>query len=213
MSEEAPVTPSPNAVVVETKTPETTSPEPKAEAEAPSLLNEAPEVVTEGPPEGAYEFKLPEGYELTEATSKEVNEMFKGMGLSTANAQKLMDYYVGKATEANEAPYKLWQDTQKGWVDEIKADPVLGKRLDEVRATASKAIDGLGDPKLAAEFRQALNITGAGNNPAFVRGFYRLAQQVTEGRHVAGRGPSEAGQQAPDAKPKSAAAALYPGLP
>ena len=146
-------------------------------------------------------------------TGKEVDSLFREIGLDQPSAQKLMDFYIAKSNEAAEAPFNLWTETQKQWVDEIKADPVIGKRLPEVKATVSRAIDGLGDPKLAAEFRQAMDITGAGNNPAFVRAFYRLAQQVTEGHHVSGKGPSEAGQQAPDAKPRTAATTLYPNLP
>jgi hypothetical protein len=57
-----------------------------------------------------------------------------------------------------------------------------------------------------------MDITGAGNNPAFIRAFFKLAQQVTEGRHVAGRGPSTAGQSNPSAAPRTAGEALYPNL-
>ena len=57
-----------------------------------------------------------------------------------------------------------------------------------------------------------MNVTGAGNHPAFVRAFWKLAQQVTEGGHVAGRGPSPEGQKAPGEMPRTAASTLYPNL-
>jgi hypothetical protein len=176
----------------------------------PSLLN-GEETPSESVP-AKYEFTLPEGFQLDETVNTEVQSMFKDMKLSAANAQKLVDFYAAKTKEAVDAPFELWMDTQKKWVDEVKADPEIGKRLPEVKATVARAIDGLGDAKLAADFRQAMDVTGAGNNPAFIKAFYRLAQQVTEGRHVSGRGPSAEGQVAPDGRPKTAAEALYPTL-
>jgi hypothetical protein len=106
----------------------------------------------------------------------------------------------------------VWQETQEQWVKEVKADPELGPRLNEVKTTISRAIDGLNNPKLARDFREAMDFTGAGNNPAFIRAFYKLAQMVTEGGHVAGGGPSAAGQKRAGEMP-SAAQAMYPNLP
>jgi hypothetical protein len=133
------------------------------------------------------------------------------MNLDQSAAQKLVDFYVGKTNEAVNAPYEAWRQTQQEWVKQVKADPVIGPRLNEVTNTISRAIDGLGDAKLAQDFREAMDYTGAGNNPAFIRAFYKLAQKVTEGGHVAGRGPSEAGQRRQGEVP-SAAAAMYPNL-
>jgi hypothetical protein len=186
--------------------------EPKADPEGTSLLNERNANDPTKVPE-AYEFKMPDGYEMDETVGKEVTTLFKEIGLDQPSAQKLLDFYVAKASDAAEAPYRLWAETQKEWVNQIKADADLGGRLSEVKVTVAKAIDGLGDPKLAQEFRQAMDITGAGNNPAFVKTFWKLAQMVTEPGHVSGRGPSAEGQKGPDDRPRSAANALYPNLP
>jgi hypothetical protein len=161
----------------------------------------------------AYEFKMPEDFELPEETSKEVTTLFKEIGLDQPSAQKLLDFYIDKASEAQKAPYEAWAKMRKGWVEEVKNDKDLGGRLAEVRVTVSKAIDGLGDPKLAQDFRQAMDFTGAGDNPAFVRVFWKLAQMVTEPGHVSGKGPSAEGQKSPDERPRTAAAAMYPNLP
>jgi hypothetical protein len=193
-------------------TPET----PTTTEEKPSLLNEAaPKEAPKEPGKAPekYDFKFPEGLEMDEATTKEVDELFRGLDLGNEAGQKLIDFYQKKVTEMSEAPYKLWADTQAKWIDEIKSDASLGGRLPEVKATVARAIDGLGDPKLAADFRAAMDYTGAGNNPAFIRAFYKLAQQVTEGRHIAGRGPSDQGQKPTPVAPASAGRALYPNLP
>ena len=134
------------------------------------------------------------------------------LNLTQDQAQSLVDFYTAKTTEAASAPYKLWADTQEAWVNEIKADPEIGGKLPQVKQTIAKAIDTLG-PQLAAQFREAMDFTGSGNNPAFIKAFYKIAQQITEGSHVSGRNPSSFGQSAPGSKPASAAAAMYPGLP
>lgn len=155
---------------------------------------------------------MPTGYELDKEVAKEASAIFKGMNLTQAQAQQLVDFYTAKTSESANQPYQAWQDMQEQWVKEVKNDPVMGHRLDEVKTTISKAIDGLGDPKLARDFREAMDYTGAGNNPSFIRAFWKLAQKVTEGGHVAGGGPSPAGQQQKPGQ-VSAAGAMYPNLP
>jgi hypothetical protein len=183
-------------------------------AEKVSLLNdkkEAPKV--EGAPETYAEFKAPEGFEINKEQIADALPVFKELGLSQEGAQKLVDFYAKVTQKAQEDPYKLWSQTQEKWVSEVKADPVIGGKLDQVKATVARAIDGLGDAKLASDFRAAMDYTGAGNNPAFIRAFYKLATQITEGRPVGGNGPSTLGQQAPGQGPKSIANALFPNLP
>jgi hypothetical protein len=135
------------------------------------------------------------------------------MNLPQAEAQKLVDFYSSKTLEAVNAPYDAWRKTQEEWVKQVKSDPTIGPRLSQVTQTISRAIDSLGDARLATEFRAAMDYTGAGNNPAFIKAFYKLAQLVTEGGHVAGRGPSAAGQQRPGATSGMGARAMFPNLP
>lgn len=163
-------------------------------------------------PEKYEPFKVPEGFTLDEAVSTEAGTIFKELGLSQDQGQKLVDFYTAKTVEAAQAPYKQWADTQEAWVKEVKADPEIGNKLPEVKATIAKAIDSLG-PQLSGEFRSSMDYTGAGNNPAFIKAFYKFAQQLTEGSHVSGRGPSKFGQSSPGDKPTSAASAMFPNLP
>lgn len=183
-------------------------PDPKAKE--PSLLSEKVDG-EKGPPE-KYEFKLPDGFVLEGDNEKEVTGLFKELGLTNAAGQKLMDHYVKSLTAAMEAPINTVKEQTKEWQDAVKADPEIGSRLPEIKQTVSRAIDSLG-PELAKGFREAMDHTGAGNHPAFIKAFYKLAQQVTEGKSVTGRGPSGFGQQAPGSKPANAANAMYPNLP
>ena len=178
-----------------------------------SLANQKPTAATgEGAPAEYSQFTVPEGYELDPGVAKEASGIFKGMNLNQAQAQQLVDFYTAKTSESANAPYQAWNDTQEQWIKEVKADPQIGPRLNEVKTTIARAIDGLNDPRLAASFREAMDFTGAGNNPAFIKAFYKLAQMVTEGAHVAGGGPSPQGQRR-QGETVTAARAMYPNLP
>jgi hypothetical protein len=56
-----------------------------------------------------------------------------------------------------------------------------------------------------------MDYTGAGNNPAFIRAFFKLAERLVEGSHVTGKGPVQVRQDGTSGRP-SAAAAMYPNL-
>lgn len=163
-----------------------------------------------GAPDTYTDFKVADGYEIDPEALKEATPLFKELGLTQDGAQKLVDFYAKQSQLAADAPMKLWQDTQKDWVDKIKSDPEIGGKLDLVRQTVSKVVDSL-DPALATEFRQAMDMTGAGNNPAFIKVFYSLAKQLTEGSFVKGGGPSSQGQ-GNEGRPPTAAKALFPNL-
>jgi hypothetical protein len=186
--------------------------------EGKSLLNqgekepEAPKEEakkTEGPPE-KYEFKdLPEGFEVTEAAQ----ERFKKLALTQDQATDIVKFHTELLAEAQKAPFEHWKAMNEGWVTEVTADPEYKGNLTNVRANISKFIDGVGDAGLAESFREAMDLTGAGNNPAFVKFMFRMAQQFNEGTHVAGNGPSRFGQLAPGSTDRpTPARALYPNL-
>ena len=187
-----------------------------ADGEATSLLNkDAEPAAKETVPDKYSDFKVPEGVEIDKKMLEVAAPVFKELGLTQSQAQKLVDIQIKREQELSEAGMKAFKETRDGWRKGVVADSSLGDGTSlrpEVRSTIAKAIDGLGDTKLANDFRQAMDTTGAGDNPAFVRAFYKLAQQVTEGKGVSGNGPSKFGQQAPGAAPTSAAKALYPNL-
>jgi len=223
MADEQPVTPTespppqptptpspPTAPVTEakpTETPPQTTSTPSTTDK--SLLNKEAQT---GAPETYQEFKVPDGYALDPEVAAEAGKMFKDLNLPQAAAQQLVDYYVKKTNESFRQPFDAYQDIRKGWVEEAKNHPEIGRNLDQVITTISKAIDGIGDAKLASDFRAAMDFTGAGDNPAFIRVFYKFAQQLTEGGAVKGTGPAATGQQNPAQGPRSPAHALYPNL-
>jgi hypothetical protein len=161
-----------------------------------------------GPPEKYADFTVPEGIELKGEILDKATGLFKELGLGQEQAQKLVDFHAAQLKSAVEGPAKLWQDTQEVWMDELRSDPVIGKGIDNgtVGASIAKMISALPAPQATA-FREAMNLTGAGNNPAIVRGFYELSKKFAEPGHVQGNGPVQMKGNRP-----TVAEALYPNL-
>jgi antitoxin component of RelBE/YafQ-DinJ toxin-antitoxin module len=180
-SDPAPATPPTTTPPASTPTP--TEGEPKSE----SLLGG--EEPGGGAPDKYEVFTVPEGFTLDEEVSKEANDLFKSSNLSQSQAQKMVDFYVAKTKEAFEAPFKAYEEMREGWRKETKADPEIGPKLAQVKTTVHRALDSLGDPSLKASFIKAMDETGMGDNPVFIKAIHRLAMKVTEGTHVQGNGP------------------------
>lgn len=151
----------------------------------------------------------------------EVTPLFKELGLTQDQAQKLFDVHAKTLIDAAKAPQSTYESMRNDWQAKAKSDPDMAKAvngdktgLDAVKLDMGRALSAIGDPTLAAEFKAAMDLTGAGDHPAFIKTFWKLAQFVTEGKHVTGGGPSPHGQQAPGTTNRpSPAAALYPNLP
>ncbi len=167
-------------------------------------------------PEKYADYKVPEGFKLDDKVKAEADTLFKGLGLNQEQAQSLIDLYTSKASEASQEPYKAYQKLTDEWRTAAMDHPDLRGKLgpgQEVNVRIAKALDSLGDPKLASDFKELMDLTGAGNNQAFIRVIDKFAQKITEGTHVAGNGPTKEGQSAPGQAKPSAASALWPNLP
>lgn len=159
-----------------------------------------------------YEFKLPEGMELQEESAKQVDEMFREVGLTQEQGQKFVDFYIEKLNEAIEAPSKFYADMRKGWVNELKADKDIGGKLPEVKVGIGRMLNSLGDKALVKSFNEAMDLTGAGDHPAFVKLFNKIAERLTEGGHVRSGNPNPGAN--PTGRPSAPGpAAMYPNLP
>lgn len=211
---------SPKVETTETKAePGSTTTESKTETttenkDDKSLLTKDKKDEPVGAPEKYEPFKAPEGFEIAEGMNTKISEMFKKHNLSQAAAQELVDFYTKNVTESVEGPVKLWQDMQTQWKDEVvKSD--LGNGKDdlkpEVKANVAKVINAL-PPALQPKFKEAMDLTGAGNNPAFIEAMNKLAAFVTEGTRVPEGKPSPQANKRPDAPAGPSAAAMYPHL-
>ncbi len=168
-----------------------------AASEAPAPEAAAPEAQSYG------EFKLPDGATVDGEQLEQATALFKEAGLPQEQAQKFIDLALSREQAAATRGVQAFVDLQTKWVSEIKADPEIGgTRFEASMAQASRAIDRLGVPGL----REALNLTGAGNNPAIVKAFVRLGQMVSEDRFMPGRNAAPAASRSP-------AETIYDGNP
>jgi hypothetical protein len=176
---------------------------------------------TDKPPSGAPEkyeaWTVPEGYELDAGLVEEASPIFRELGLTQEQSQRLVDFYAKHALKSSEEAIAAWSKTRTDWRTEMKSDAELGKLTGRdgnfgpdspLVSTIDRALVGLQNPKLVSDFKDAMNLTGAGDNPAFVRVLHALAKQVTEGTDYPTGGPAKGNSSRP-----SAGAAMYPHLP
>lgn len=170
-----------------------------------------------GAPETYADWNVPEGYELDKGVAEEALPIFKKLNLTQEQGQELVDFYAKHAMKSQKEAIDYWSKTQADWRESIKNDPVLGKLAgangnfgpdSQLVTTVNRALDGLQNPKLVSDFKEHMELTGAGNSPAFVRVLYALASKVTEGTSYPTGGVSRAAVSRP-----TAAAAMYPNLP
>lgn len=150
------------------------------------------------------DFKYPEGVTADDPLVAAFVETVSVKGLSQETAQVVLEALAPKVSEAMQAPYREWTAQQTAWLDEINKDPVIGGN--NLAPTQQRIGKLLADPNFVdPAFAQAMNTTGAGNHPAVVRTFAKLAARLTEGEPVR--------QGAPAQQPKGLAEKLYPNLP
>lgn len=133
----------------------------------PPAAPKAPEV---------YDLKLPEGSPLKPEAIEKVATLAKEKGLSNEQAQLVLDARSEAAKEAyasviSEQNEQLKQTTE-AWKNQIKGDPEIGgEKFVENIELASRVAKRFGTPALET----ALETTGLGNNPEFVRLMNRIA--------------------------------------
>lgn len=159
----------------------------KDNAETPEakLARETAEAKANEVPDTYEAYKLPDGVQVDEALLGEFNTVAKELGLTQAQAQKLVDLQAKTAaageTGREEFLAKALKTQSDTWVNEIKNDPELGgAKFDATVSTAVKAISTFfGD-----DFRELLNDSGIGNNPALIRGMHKIGLAISEDKLV-----------------------------
>jgi len=126
----------------------------------------------------AYDIKVPDGMELDQAMMEAFTPVFKELGITQEQAQKLADTYApliaNKTEEARQQALKEYQETVEGW----KKDTIKELGVDSAKklAYAAKARMKFGDE----EFKEMVNELGVGNHPALVRFLIKVGQSISE---------------------------------
>lgn len=200
--------PSTESAVTEKKPEATLTTEKKPEGEAKPDAGVVPE---------KYEFKPPEGLKLDGKLIESATPILKELGISQEGAQKLFDLVTQRDAATAAANDKIMSDMRTDWRDKVVKDPALGDGKDnlrpEVRANTARALDALG-AEAKSKFVEALDLTGAGDNPAVIAAMNAFGKLLGEGTLVAGGRPSPGGQTAPGAGDRrSRAQRMFPNLP
>ncbi len=149
-----------------------------------------------------YKLELPEGITADDPLLTAFLEGAAKGGMDNESVQAVVSALGPKLAEQLQAPVKAWTTLNETWQAEVKADPVIGgANLPATIKTVADAISLVSTPEEAQAAREALTMTGAGNNPAIVRLMHRMASRLVEKGAVQGNSPAES---------RSAAAVLYP---
>lgn len=161
-------------------------------------------------PLSATDLKLPEGFKAE--GNPEFDSFLKAFNdpalAPKDRAQAILDLHQKALADVNANAQKQWDAIHDKWRGEIAADKEFGTGdpknplKAEAKAAIAKVIDAHGGPAV----REALDLTGAGNNPALVTFIGKISKLLNEGGHVAGAPLSK--------KPSGIGmSALYPDLP
>jgi len=171
-----------------------------------SLIGEPPKPgeppAEEFVPLTAADITFPEGVEVNETLRDEALAIVNNRELSPKEQlQGLIDLQVKLAKDASETISKTWEDTQKAWQDEVKADPTIGgDKLPETLAAVNKLVTEYGDEKLI----EAFALTGAGNNVHVIKFLNTVAGKLLEGGMVPASTPTN--------QESTAAERLFPSM-
>lgn len=206
---EAPATPEPP--VTETKE---TTPPPETK-ETSSLMSKATEETKEETKEissaiDTKALKLPEGFSTDDKVLGSFTALLADTKMSgQERAQALLDMHTSALQAAAEMPSKAWNEVTMNWHKEIAQDRTIGTGdlKNPLKADVKTAIAKVLDKYGGEDLRSALDITGAGHNPAMIRFVNKIAPLLVEtSKHVQGTAPAQA-------RPRTAASALYPDNP
>lgn len=159
----------------------------------PSLLATAGEedaASPEAPQQPAYEFEpfqLPEGLTLAEEEVGKFQSVLVDPELTPQQrGQQMIDMYVTEMQRLQRNQYDVFERTREGWREQFFSDPELGGNRQETTLRACAAIRdrfaGTGEHR--REFIEAINNTGIGDHPAFIRFMHNIAKVYGEGRPV-----------------------------
>lgn len=161
------------------------------------------------------DFTLPEGIARDSPLLTTFSAEAARLGIPQAQAQALVtavgDRLAADAKAAGEAQataqMSAWSATNEAWQAEIRADKEIGgSKFEAMKSNVARLFDDYAGT-LNSLGRKALNEallhTGAGNHPAIVRVFAKIAAAHTEGGFVAG---------SPGRGPVDRAALMYPTM-
>ena len=168
-------------------------------AEAPPAEGEKPaEAAAEPvePPPVEYKYEAPEGLEIPDEMRGKLHTAFDELRIDpNKGAQSLLALHVEAIQQAEaralQDQHRVFNQTRTDWRTQVTNDPEIGRgRHDTAMKAIARVRDTLisshkpGTPEYAADaadFDMFLRITGAGDNPVFLKALHRAARFLDEG--------------------------------
>jgi len=149
---------------------------------------------------GTYaDFVMPEGVDVDSALLAEASPIFKELGLSQEQAQKLVDFQAKQVQAGSQGQVDAFNQMMNDWQDQSRNDKEFGgDKFEESVGVARSAIDKFGTPEL----KQLLEEHGVGNHPEVIRFMVKVGRLTAE--DVPG------GAVAPTSKAQDRVSLLYP---
>ena len=155
----------------------------------------------------AYELEAPGGFAIDPQALAAATPVFKELGLSNEQANKLMPvaakFAAGLSDKLNAQILNQVRADRKAWLDTAMADREIGgANWKQTLAKGAFALDNLGFPK-GSPFRVLLDESGLGNHPEMIRAWAKVGRAIGEdGDFVRGTGGTSSR--------RDAAETLYP---
>ena len=128
-------------------------------------------------PETYADFTLPEGVEMDKGYLDALTPVFKEMGLSQEQAQRLIDHQAAQVKAGDEARVQAFDQMTQEWLTAARADTEIGgDKFEQNVANARLAVQKFGTPELNKLFTSQ----GIGNHPEIIRAFARMGALLRE---------------------------------
>lgn len=137
-----------------------------------------------GAPE-TYEFSMPEGFEIDQELSSAITPVFKDLGLTQEQANKIVDAYSEAQLKQSQIQQNAIVNQRKQWGEELKADQDFGGDAFEQNVGAIREFMQKTVPEdIRADLYSLFDGTGVGDHPALVRYMHHLATKFPVGEDV-----------------------------
>lgn len=142
-----------------------------------AATGEEADLSSQTPPDTYADFVMPEGVELDSALLTEAAPLFKELGLTQDQAQKLVDFQAKQAQASSESQVDAFNQLMNDWQTKSKNDKEFGgDKFEENVGVARSAIDKFGTPEL----KQLLEEHGVGNHPEVIRFMVKVGKLTAE---------------------------------
>ena len=129
------------------------------------------------PPDTYADFTLPEGMPADAALLESALPIFKELGLTQEQAQKLVTLEAERVQAGSQGQVDAFNQMTEKWQADAKSDSEFGgDKFDENVGVARAAIDKFGTPEL----KQLLSEHGVGNHPEVIRFMVRVGKLTVE---------------------------------